>query len=49
MTAQVFTVPPDMKLQDAAREMAGKASVEHESDLFVRERRLARIEHGDRD
>jgi CBS domain-containing protein len=82
MTAQVFTVPPDMQLQDAAREMAsrwirhlpveqdgrllgvvsmrditgvfaalggGKVSVEHEFDLLVRRRRLARIEQGDLD
>jgi CBS domain-containing protein len=78
----VFTVPPDMQLQDAAREMAsrwirhlpveqdgrllgvvsmrditgvfaalggGKVSVEHEFDLLVRRRRLARIEQGDLD
>jgi len=82
MTAEVFTVPPDMPLHEAAREMAtrwirhlpvvenGKllgvvsmrdvtgvfaalapanVSVEHEFDLLVRERRLARIEHGDLD
>ena len=82
MTAEVFTVPPDMPLRDAAREMAarwirhlpvvdggrvlgvismrdvtgifaalmpGNVSVEHEFDLLVRERRLARIEHGDLD
>jgi CBS domain-containing protein len=83
MTAEVFTVPPDMQLQDAAREMAarwirhlpvveggklvgvvsmrdvtgvfaalsggGQVRVEHEFDQLVRERRLARIEHGDLD
>ncbi len=82
MTTQVFTVPPDMQLQDAAREMAarwirhlpvvgsgkilgivsmrdvtgvfaamaaGPVKVEHEFDHLVRERRLARIEHGDLD
>jgi CBS domain-containing protein len=82
MTAEVFTVPPDMPLQDAAREMAarwirhlpvveggkllgvvsmrdvtgvfaamarGHVKVEHEFDQLVRERRLARIEHGDLD
>jgi CBS domain-containing protein len=82
MTAQVFTVPPDMPLQEAAREMAtrwirhlpivegdqllgvvsmrdvtgifaalapGNVDVEHEFDHLVRERRLARIEHGDLD
>jgi len=82
MTTQVFTVPPDMPLQDAAREMAarwirhlpvvgsgkllgvvsmrdvtgvfaamgaGNVKVEHEFDHLVRERRLARIEHGDLD
>jgi CBS domain-containing protein len=82
MTTEVFTVPPDMPLQDAAREMAarwirhlpvvagdevlgvvsmrdvtgvfaalapGRVDVEHEFDLLVRERRLARIEHGDLD
>ena len=83
MTAEVFTVPPDMPLRDAAREMAtrwirhlpvveengrlagivsmrdvtgifaalapGSVSVEHEFDQLVRERRLARIEHGDLD
>jgi CBS domain-containing protein len=82
MTAEVFTVPPDMQLQDAARQMAvrwirhlpvvadgqllgvvsmrdvtgvfaalapGSVSVEHEFDQLVRERRLARIEHGDLD
>jgi len=82
MTTEVFTVPPDLPLQDAAREMAsrwirhlpvmeygrllgvvsmrdvtgifaalvpGNVSVEHEFDQLVRERRLARIEHGDLD
>jgi CBS domain-containing protein len=82
MTTEVFTVPPDLPLQDAAREMAsrwirhlpvmeggrllgvvsmrdvtgifaalvpGSVSVEHEFDQLVRERRLARIEHGDLD
>lgn len=82
MTAEVFTVPPDMPLQEAAREMAvrwirhlpvvkdgrlagvvsmrdvtgvfgalapGGVAVEHEFDQLVRERRLARIEHGDLD
>ena len=82
MTAEVFTVPPDLPLVDAAREMAtrwirhlpvedngslvgmvsmrdvtgivaalapGSVSVEHEFDQLVRERRLARIEHGDLD
>ena len=82
MTTNVFTVPPDMLLQDAAREMAvrwirhlpvvagdevlgvvsmrdvtgvfaalapGRVDVEHEFDQLVRERRLARIEHGDLD
>jgi CBS domain-containing protein len=82
MTVEVFTVPPDMPLQDAAREMAtrwirhlpvvadgallgvvsmrdvngvfaalatGNVRVEHEFDQLVRERRLARIEHGDLD
>ena len=82
MTTQVFTVTPDMQLQDAAREMAarwirhlpvvgagkllgvvsmrdvtgvfgamagGDVKVEHEFDHLVRERRLARIEHGDLD
>jgi CBS domain-containing protein len=82
MTTEPFTVPPDMALQDAAREMAvrwirhlpvvaggrllgvvsmrdvtgvfaalapGRVDVEHEFDQLVRERRLARIEHGDLD
>jgi CBS domain-containing protein len=82
MTMEVFTVPPDMPLVEAAREMAtrwirhlpveeneqlvgmvsmrdvtgifaafapGSVSVEHEFDQLVRERRLARIEHGDLD
>ena len=82
MTTEVFTVPPDMPLQDAAREMAARwirhlpvveagkllgvvsmrdvtgvfaamatasVRVEHEFDQLVRERRLARIEHGDLD
>ena len=82
MTAEVFTVPPDMELREAAREMAahwirhlpvvddgkvlgmvsmrdvtgvfaamapGSVRVEHEFDQLVRERRLARIEHGDLD
>jgi len=82
MTAEVFTVPPDMPLLDAGREMAtrwirhlpvedngrlvgmvsmrdvtgifaalapGAVTVEHEFDQLVRERRLARIEHGDLD
>jgi CBS domain-containing protein len=82
MTADPYTVPPDMPLQEAAREMAvrwirhlpvvaggevlgavsmrdvtgvfaalapGRVDVEHEFDLLVRERRLARIEHGDLD
>lgn len=82
MTAEVFTVVPDMPLQQAAREMAtrwirhlpvvdgggllgvvsmrdvtgvfaamagGDVRVEHEFDQLVRERRLARIEHGDLD
>ena len=82
MTTEVFTVPPDMPLRDAAREMAvrwirhlpvvdgeqvlgvismrdvtgifgalvpGSVSVEQEFDQLVRERRLARIEHGDLD
>jgi len=82
MTTEVFTVPPDLPLQDAAREMAsrwirhlpvtedgrllgvvsmrdvtgifaalvpGSVGVEHEFDQLVRERRLARIEHGDLD
>jgi CBS domain-containing protein len=29
MTAEVFTVPPDMPLQEAAREMARLARIEH--------------------
>lgn len=82
MTAEVFTVPPDMPLQEAASEMAtrwirhlpivdggrllgvvsmrdmtgifaalapGPVTVTHEFDQLVRERRLARIEHGDLD
>ena len=82
MTVEVYTVSPDMPLQDAAREMAtrwirhlpvveagkllgvvsmrdvtgvfaamatGSVRVEHEFDQLVRERRLARIEHGDLD
>lgn len=82
MTAEVFTVTPDMQLQEAAREMAGRwirhlpvvaagellgvvsmrdvtgvfaamaagpVRVEQEFDQLVRERRLARIEHGDLD
>ena len=82
MTTEVYTVAPDMPLQDAAREMAarwirhlpviedgevrgvvsmrdvtgvfaamatGNVRVEHEFDQLVRERRLARIEHGDLD
>jgi CBS domain-containing protein len=82
MTTEVFTVPSDMPLLDAAREMAtrwirhlpveddgrlvgmvsmrdvtgifaalapGAVAVEHEFDQLVRERRLARIEHGDLD
>ncbi|MGN6171526.1 MAG: CBS domain-containing protein [Streptosporangiaceae bacterium] len=82
MTVEVFTVPPNRSLREAAREMAarwirhlpvveegrllgvvsmrdvtgvfaafapGSASVEHEFDQLVRERRLARIEHGDLD
>jgi CBS domain-containing protein len=82
MSADLYTVPPDMPLQDAAREMAtrwirhlpvvdsgqllgvvsmrdvtgvfaamapGNVRVEHEFDQLVRERRLARIEHGDLD
>jgi CBS domain-containing protein len=82
MTTGVFTVPPGMPLQEAAREMAarwirhlpvvengqilgvvsmrdvtgvfaamapGQVRVEHEFDQLVRERRLARIEHGDLD
>lgn len=82
MTTEVFTVPPDMELREAARVMAarwirhlpvvdgqqvlglvsmrdvtgvfaalaaGSVRVEHEFDQLVRERRLARIEHGDLD
>jgi CBS domain-containing protein len=82
MTPDVYTVPPEMPLQEAAREMAvrwirhlpvvkdgellgvvsmrdvtgvfaalapGSVAVEHEFDQLVRERRLARIEHGDLD
>jgi CBS domain-containing protein len=82
MTTEVFTVSPDMALQEAAREMAvrwirhlpvvdsgellgvvsmrdvtgvfaamnqGNVRVEHPFDQLVRERRLARIEHGDLD
>jgi len=82
MSVDVFTVGPDMPLQQAAREMAarwirhlpvveagnllgvvsmrdvtgvfaamagGAVRVEHEFDQLVRERRLARIEHGDLD
>jgi CBS domain-containing protein len=82
MTTEVFTVPPDMPLHEAAREMAARwirhlpvvqdgkllgvismrditgifaaltpagVTVEHEFDHLVRERRLARIEHGDLD
>ncbi len=82
MTAEPYTVPPDVPLQEAAREMAvrwirhlpvvadekllgvvsmrdvtgvfaalapGRVDVEHEFDHLVRERRLARIEHGDLD
>lgn len=82
MTTEVYTVPPDMELREAAREMAarwirhlpvvqagqvlgmvsmrdvtgvfaalaaGPVRVEHEFDQLVRERRLARIEHGDLD
>ena len=82
MTTEVLTVPPDMALHEAAREMAARCirhlpvvqdgellgvismrditgifaalspagvSVEHEFDQLVRERRLARIEHGDLD
>ena len=82
MSTEVFTVPPDMPLHEAAREMAGRwirhlpvvgdgellgvismrditgifaalspddVTVEHEFDQLVRERRLARIEHGDLD
>lgn len=82
MTADVYTVPPTLPLQQAAREMAvrwirhlpvtdggrllgvvsmrdvtgvfgalapGPITVEHEFDALVRQRRLARIEHGDLD
>jgi CBS domain-containing protein len=82
MTAEVYAVPPDTQLQEAARAMAarwirhlpvvdggqllgvvsmrdvtgvfaamagGQVRVEHEFDQLVRERRLARIEHGDLD
>jgi CBS domain-containing protein len=82
MTVEVYTVPPDMQLPDAARQMAARwirhlpvveggqllgvvsmrdvtgvfaamgasqVRVEHEFDQLVRERRLARIEHGDLD
>jgi CBS domain-containing protein len=82
MTTEVFTVGPDMPLQEAARAMAarwirhlpvvdsdsllgvvsmrdvtgvfaamagGDVRIEHEFDQLVRERRLARIEHGDLD
>jgi CBS domain-containing protein len=82
MTGDLYTVRPDMPLQEAAREMAvrwirhlpvvkdgellgvvsmrdvtgvfaalapGSVAVEHEFDQLVRERRLARIEHGDLD
>jgi CBS domain-containing protein len=82
MTTELFTVPPDMPLHEAAREMAARwirhlpvvqdgellgvismrditgifaaltpagVTVEHEFDQLVRERRLARIEHGDLD
>ncbi len=82
MTTEVFTVPPDMPLHEAARQMATRwirhlpvvqdgellgvismrditgvfaalspagVNVEHEFDQLVRERRLARIEHGDLD
>jgi CBS domain-containing protein len=82
MTTEVFTVPPDMPLHDAARVMAARwirhlpvmqdgellgvismrdvtgvfaalspsdVTVQHEFDQLVRERRLARIEHGDLD
>jgi CBS domain-containing protein len=80
MTTEVSAVPPDMLLQEAARQMAarwirhlpvvqggrvvgvvgmrdvtgifaalppGHVDVEHEFDQLVRDRRLARIEHGD--
>jgi CBS domain-containing protein len=82
MTTEVFSVSPDMALQEAAREMAvrwirhlpvldagqllgvvsmrdvtgvfaamnqANVRVEHPFDQLVRERRLARIEHGDLD
>ena len=84
MTTSVYTVPPDMPLHEAAREMAARwirhlpvvkdgrllgvvsmrdvtgvfgalgagdaeVDIEHEFDQLVRERRLARIEHGDLD
>jgi CBS domain-containing protein len=82
MTGDVYTVPPGMPLQEAAREMAvrwirhlpvvedgailgvvsmrdvtgvfaamsnSSVTVEHEFDHLVRQRRLARIEHGDLD
>ena len=82
MTTEVFTVPPDMPLHEAARQMATRwirhlpvvqegellgvismrditgifaalipadVTVEHEFDQLVRQRRLARIEHGDLD
>ena len=82
MTTEVYTVPPDMPLHEAAREMAARwirhlpvvqdgellgvismrditgifaalgpadVTVEHEFDQLVRQRRLARIEHGDLD
>ncbi len=84
MTTSVYTVPPDMPLHVAAREMAARwirhlpvvedgrllgvvsmrdvtgvfgalgagdagVDIEHEFDHLVRQRRLARIEHGDLD
>lgn len=82
MTTEVLTVPSDMPLTEAAREMAtrwirhlpvtedgrvlgvvsmrdvtgvfaalapGAVQAEHEFDQLVRQRRLARIEHGDLD
>jgi signal-transduction protein with cAMP-binding, CBS, and nucleotidyltransferase domain len=82
MTTEVFSVSPDMALQEAAREMAvrwirhlpvleggqllgvvsmrdvtgvfaamnqSNVRIEHPFDQLVRERRLARIEHGDLD